>query len=54
MYHGCAFVKPLLPGKAISMYSECVFVTLFIQDGKRMRRTVLSTVARPVLTYFST
>jgi hypothetical protein len=40
-------------GRAVSIaYSECVFATLGIQHAKRM--TVLSSVARPALKYFST
>jgi hypothetical protein len=35
-------------------YSECVSVALVIQHAKRMRRIVLSNVARMVLHYFST
>ena len=35
-------------------YSERVFVALFIQHAKRMRRVVLSTAASPALQYFST
>jgi len=41
--------------KAISVtYSECVSVVLVIQDAKRMRRIVLSTVTSLALLYFST
>ena len=37
-------------GKAISItYSECVSVALDIQHEMRMRRCVLSSVARPAL-----
>ena len=40
-------------GKAISItYSECVFVVLVIQQSKRMRCIILSSVAFPVLPYF--
>ena len=35
-------------------YSECVFVALIIQHAKRMRRIILSSVARLDLPYFST
>ena len=39
--------------KTISItYSECVFVALVVQDGRRMLRVVLSSVACPVLQYF--
>jgi hypothetical protein len=42
-------------GKTMSVtYSECVFVALFTQHAKRMRRIVLSNMARLVLPYFST
>jgi hypothetical protein len=42
-------------GKIISVtYSECVSVALVIQHAKRMRRMVLSNVARLALPYFST
>jgi len=35
-------------------YSDCAFVALSIQHSKRMRRTILSSVASPALSYFST
>jgi len=42
-------------GKAISItYSDGVFVAAVIQRAKRMRRIVLSSVACPVLPYFTT
>jgi hypothetical protein len=42
-------------GKAISItYSEYVFVALVIQHAMRIRRIILSSVACPVLHYFST
>ena len=45
--HGCS-------GKAISItYSVCVFVAFVIQYAKRMRRIILSSVARPALPLFS-
>jgi len=41
--------------KQISVtYSECVFAALGTQCAMRMRRTILSSVACPVLQYFST
>jgi len=41
--------------KAISItYSECVFVALVIQLAMPMRHIVLSSVACPALSYFST
>jgi hypothetical protein len=40
-------------GKAISTYSEWVFVALVIQHAKRMRR-VMSSMACPAVQYFST
>jgi ABC-type arginine transport system permease subunit len=42
-------------GKAINItYSPCVYIALGIQYTMRMRRIVLSSVARPALPYFST
>jgi len=42
-------------GKAISVtYSEYVFVALIIHDAMRTRRIILSSVACPILPYFST
>ena len=42
-------------GKAVSItYSKCVFVALVTQHAKRMRHIILSSVACPVLPYFST
>jgi hypothetical protein len=42
-------------GKAISItYSECVSVALVIQNAKRMRRIILSSVACLAVPYFST
>ena len=42
-------------GKAIIItYSECVPVALSIQHAKRMRRIILSSVARVALLYFPT
>jgi hypothetical protein len=41
--------------KKISVtYSECVSLALFMQHAKRMRRIVLSNVARLAVPYFST
>jgi hypothetical protein len=41
--------------KAISItYSQCVSVALVIQHAKRMRRIILSSVARLAVPYFST
>jgi hypothetical protein len=41
--------------KAISItYSECVSVALVIQNAKRMRRIILSSVACPALPYVYT
>ena len=42
-------MQPFLQWKAIS-----IFLALFIQDTMRMRRIILSSVACPVLQYFST
>jgi len=39
-------------GKAINLYSECVFVALFAQHVTRMH--LLPSVACPALQYFST
>jgi hypothetical protein len=36
----------------ISIYSECVFVTLVIQHSLRMRRVLLPSVASPDLQLF--
>jgi len=42
-------------GQAISItYSECVFVALFKQQSKRMRRIIQSSVVCPAAPYFST
>jgi hypothetical protein len=42
-------------GKAISItYSECVSVALVTQHTKRMRRVIVSSVARLAVPYFST
>jgi len=42
-------------GKVISItYSQCVSVALFIKNATRVRRILLSSVAYPVLLYFST
>jgi len=42
-------------GKAvISTYSECVYVASVIQHAMRMRRIILSSLARPAVQYFST
>ena len=41
-------------GKAVSIiYSECVSAALDIQDAKRMRRIILSSVACPAVPYLS-
>ena len=48
-------MQPFLQWKSkSSTYSESVFVVLFIQHDKRMRRIILSSVACPALQYFST
>jgi hypothetical protein len=40
-------------GKAVSItFSECASVALVIQQAKRMRRIILSSVARLALPYF--
>jgi hypothetical protein len=39
---------------SISTYSECVSVALVIRHAKRMRRIILSSVACPVVPYFTT
>ena len=50
--HDCYYA---LPWKERSVtYSECLSVALVIQHPKRMLRTTLSSVACPVLPYFST
>ena len=42
-------------GKAVSItYSECVCIALVIQHPKRMRRIVLSSVARQAVRYYFT
>ena len=42
-------------GKAVSVtYFECVFVALVIYKAKRLRRFMLSSLARPILPYFWT
>jgi hypothetical protein len=45
----CCFVNAI-----IVTYSECVFVSLFPQSAKRMRRIILSSVASQAVSYFST
>jgi hypothetical protein len=41
--------------KAVSItYSECVSVVLFVRHAKRMRRSMLSSVASLAIPYFST
>ena len=41
--------------KAVGItYSECVSAALDIQQVMRMRHNILSSVARPALSYFST
>jgi len=35
-------------------YADCVFVALVIQHAKRMRRTILSSLACLTVPYFST
>jgi len=40
-------------GNAVGItYLECVFVALVIQKAKRLRRFMLSFLARPILPYF--
>jgi hypothetical protein len=46
---------PTIVVKKLSIkYYECVFVALFIQHAKRMRRFMLSSVACLGVPYFST
>jgi hypothetical protein len=52
-YSRDSFVHPLLMRKISITYYECAFVALGIQHRKRMRRIILSSVARPAVPYFS-
>jgi hypothetical protein len=48
--HNCCYI-----GNAITItYSVCVFIALVIQHAMRVRRIMLSTLARRTLHYFFT
>ena len=49
----CVRVAIVAVTKQCVAYSECVFVALFIQHTKRMRRVILSSVAYLSVSFFT-
>jgi hypothetical protein len=49
----CNRVSTVVENSIFSHFSVCVCVALFIQHAKRMRGIILSSMAFPVLLYFS-